>query len=101
MRVCRTDRENNTVTVKRHGGEELSYDPRRLQGVTVYREASARSRGRPRANDRAISRAELANRELGTVERIDGDGNLKLRMDSAARSSSTRVSIRISTTVMR
>jgi hypothetical protein len=25
---------------------------------------------------------KLANRELGTVEKIDGDGNLKLRMDS-------------------
>jgi len=25
---------------------------------------------------------KLANRELGTVDKIDGDGNLKLRMDS-------------------
>ena len=38
-RVTATDRETNTVTVKRYGGEELSYDPRRLQGVTVYRDA--------------------------------------------------------------
>ncbi|HWZ50463.1 MAG TPA: hypothetical protein VNW54_03265, partial [Granulicella sp.] len=38
-RVTRTDRESNTVTIKRHAGEELSYDPRRLQGVTIYRDA--------------------------------------------------------------
>ena len=37
-RVTATDRDTNTLTVKRHGGEELSYDPRRLQGVTVYRD---------------------------------------------------------------
>ena len=38
-RVSHVDRESNTLTVKRHGGEELSYDPRRLQGVTVYRDS--------------------------------------------------------------
>ncbi len=38
-RVSRVDRESNTLTVKRHGREELSYDPRRLQGVTVYRDS--------------------------------------------------------------
>ena len=32
------DRERNLLTVERAGGEKLSYDPRRLQGVTVYRE---------------------------------------------------------------
>jgi hypothetical protein len=32
-RVSHVDRESNTLTVKRHGGEELSYDPRRLQGL--------------------------------------------------------------------
>jgi len=37
-RVARTDSESNTVTVTRKSGEELSYDPRRLQGVTVYRD---------------------------------------------------------------
>ena len=37
-RVAATDRETNTVTVKRWTGEELRYDPRRLQGVTVYRD---------------------------------------------------------------
>lgn len=33
-----TDRKGNTLTIKHDGGEELTYDPRPLQGVTVYRE---------------------------------------------------------------
>ena len=37
-RVARTEPENKIVTVTRKSGEELSYDPRRLQGVTVYRD---------------------------------------------------------------
>jgi conjugative relaxase-like TrwC/TraI family protein len=82
-RVTAADRKTNTVTVKHRGGKELSYDPRRLQGVTIYRD-----------NERSFARGDrvqmtapfyeqmLANRELGTVEQIDKDGNLKLKMDS-------------------
>ena len=82
-RVTATDRESNTVTIKRHGNEELSYDPRRLQGVTVYRDAERTFAQGDRVQLTAPYYAEkLANRELGTVEKIDGDGNLKLKMDS-------------------
>ena len=82
-RVTATDRETNMVTVKRHGGEELSYDPRRLQGVTVYRDHERRFAQGDRVQLTAPYPAEkLANRELGTVERIDKGGNLKLKMDS-------------------
>ncbi|WP_255462195.1 AAA family ATPase [Granulicella sp. WH15] len=82
-RVTATDRETNTLTVKRHGGEELSYDPRRLQGVTVYRDHDRSFAQGDRVQMTAPYHAEkLANRELGTVEQIDKGGNLKLRMDS-------------------
>jgi conjugative relaxase-like TrwC/TraI family protein len=82
-RVTATDRETNTVTVKRHGGEELSYDPRRLQGVTVYRDHERSFAQGDRVQLTAPYRSEkLANRELGTVEDIDKGGNLKLKMDS-------------------
>jgi ATP-dependent exoDNAse (exonuclease V) alpha subunit len=85
-RVTRTDRESNTVTIKRHGGEELSYDPRRLQGVTVYRDAERTFAQGDRVQMTAPYHAEkLANRELGTVDKIDGDGNLKLKMDSGRK----------------
>jgi conjugative relaxase-like TrwC/TraI family protein len=82
-RVAHTDRESNTVTVTRKSGEELSYDPRRLQGVTVYRDTERSFAEGDRVQFTAPYHAQkLANRELGTVEKIDGDGNLKLRMDS-------------------
>ena len=82
-RVTATDRETNTVTVKRYGGEELSYDPRRLQGVTIYRDAERTFAQGERVQLTAPYHAEkLANRELGTVENIDKNGNLKLKMDS-------------------
>jgi ATP-dependent exoDNAse (exonuclease V) alpha subunit len=38
-RVEDANAKQNTVTVTRESGERLTYDPRRLQGVTVYREA--------------------------------------------------------------
>jgi conjugative relaxase-like TrwC/TraI family protein len=82
-RVERTDRESNAVTVTRKSGEELSYDPRRLQGVTVYRDTERSFAEGDRVQMTApYHEQKLANRELGTVDKIDGDGNLKLRMDS-------------------
>jgi ATP-dependent exoDNAse (exonuclease V) alpha subunit len=82
-RVSHVDRENNTLTVKRHGGEELSYDPRRLQGVTLYRDSERTFAEGDRVQlTSPYHEQRLANRELGTVERIDSDHNLKLRMDS-------------------
>ena len=82
-RVARTDRESNTVTVTRKSGEELSYDPRRLQGVTVYRDTERSFAQGDRVQMTApYHEQKLANRELGTVEKIDGSGDLKLKMDS-------------------
>ena len=64
-------------------GEELSYDPRRLQGVTVYRDSERVFAQGDRVQMTApYQKQNLANRELGTVEKIDHSGNLKLRMDS-------------------
>jgi conjugative relaxase-like TrwC/TraI family protein len=82
-RVASTDRESNTVAVTRRNGEELSYDPHRLQGVTVYRDTERSFAEGDRVQLTAPYHGQkLANRELGTVEKIDGDGNLKLKMDS-------------------
>jgi hypothetical protein len=68
--------------VTRRNGEELSYDPRRLQGVTVYRDPERSFAEGDRVQLTAPCHGQkLPNRELGTVEKIDGDGNLKLKMD--------------------
>jgi conjugative relaxase-like TrwC/TraI family protein len=83
VRVVRVDRESNTVTVTRKSGEEMDYDPRRLQGVTVYRDAERTFAQGDRVQMTApYHERKLANRELGTVKKIDDGGNLKLRMDS-------------------
>jgi conjugative relaxase-like TrwC/TraI family protein len=82
-RVARVDGENNILTITRKSGEELSYDPRRLQGVTVYRDGERVFAQGDRVQMTApYQKQNLANRELGTVEKIDNSGNLKLRMDS-------------------
>jgi ATP-dependent exoDNAse (exonuclease V) alpha subunit len=58
-------------------------DPRRLQGVTLYREADrAFSRG-DRVQFTAPDREQhIANRELATVEKIDRKGNIQVSLDS-------------------
>lgn len=38
-RVEHVKEKDNQVTLKRRNGQQVSYDPRRLHGVTVYREA--------------------------------------------------------------
>ena len=74
--MSHVDRDSNTLTVKRHGGEELSYDPRRLQGVTVYRDGERKfSQGDRVQLTAPYHEQKLANRELATIERIEGDGN--------------------------
>jgi ATP-dependent exoDNAse (exonuclease V) alpha subunit len=82
-RVARVDEASNTVTITRKSGAEVSYDPRRLQGVTVYRGAERDFAQGDRVQMTAPYHAQkLANRELGTVEHIDVRGNLKLKLDT-------------------
>ncbi len=81
-RVKSVDAEKNLLTVVRADGSELTYDPRRQQGVSVYREeprsfaVGDRIQFTAPAND-----LKVANRELGTVEAIGQDGQIRLRMD--------------------
>ena len=71
------------MTVKRRNGDEVSYDPRRLQGVTLYREAERAFSKGDRVQFTAPDRdRHIANRELGTIEKINAGGNLQIRLDS-------------------
>jgi conjugative relaxase-like TrwC/TraI family protein len=81
-RVTRVDAPNNRLTVERKSGEEVSYDPRRQQGVSVYREQErAFSVGDRVQLTAPLPDLKLANRELGTVEGIGQDGRMSLKMD--------------------
>src|SRR5208283_4253202 len=82
-RVESVDEKQNHVTVERENGQRLSYDPRRLQGVTLYREAERAFSEGDRIQFTAPNREQhVANRQLGTIERIDDVGNLRIRPDS-------------------
>ena len=82
-RVKSIDAPNNRLTVELQNGTERTYDPRRQQGVSVYREemrsfsVGDRIQFTAPANDLGV-----ANRELGTIESIDRDGRLNLKLDS-------------------
>jgi conjugative relaxase-like TrwC/TraI family protein len=82
-KVVRIDTKANALTVERKNGEQMVYDPRRLQGVTVYQEGWRTFAEGERVQMTApYNEQKLANRELGMVATIDGGGNIKLRMDS-------------------
>lgn len=83
VHVTGLDREQNLLTVERENGQQLTYDPRRLHGVSVYREAEREFSAGDRVQFTAPYRDEhIANRQLGTVEQIDAEGNVRTRMDS-------------------
>ncbi len=82
-RVERTNEKENTVTVCRDNGDRVTYDPRRLQGVTLYREEARAMANGDRVQMTAPDRdRHVANRELGTIERIDASGQMQVRLDS-------------------
>jgi ATP-dependent exoDNAse (exonuclease V) alpha subunit len=54
-----------------------------LQGVSVYKEVQREFSEGDRVQFTAPYKPErIANRELGTMERIDAEGNLQIRLDS-------------------
>lgn len=90
-RVVESDYERNTVTVRLSDNREITYNPQRLSGVSVFKEATRDFA----VGDRIQFRAPLpdygvVNGELGTLKQIeDGkmftvalDGNRQIRFDS-------------------
>ena len=73
----------NLLTVEKATGEIATYDPRRLTGVSVYREVvhdfSVGDRIQFTAPDKSLG---VANRDLAVVEAIHPDGRLTARIDN-------------------
>jgi len=81
-RVKAVDAAANRLTVELQDGTERTYDPRRQQGVTVYREELRRFSESDRIQFTAPANdIKVANRELGTIQTIGNDGRLHLKMD--------------------
>ena len=82
-RVLDVNAQNNRLTVLRVDGREATYDPRRQMGVSVYREQEkAFSVGDRIQFTAPTPELKIANRELGTVEKIAPDGSMRLKLDS-------------------
>jgi len=76
------DAPRNRLTVELQDGTRRTYDPRRQQGVSVFREEMRSFSVGDRIQFTApANEPKVANRELGTIESIDEDGRLRLRMD--------------------
>jgi ATP-dependent exoDNAse (exonuclease V) alpha subunit len=82
-RVESVNEKQNQVTVELENGKRLRYDPRRLQGVTLYRGAERAFSEGDRIQFTAPNRDQhVANRELGTIEKVEASGNLQIRLDA-------------------
>lgn len=82
-RIERINAKENLISVRRENGQRVSYDPRRLHGVTLYRETERGFSQGDRVQFTAPNREQqIANRELGTIEKIDMRGTLQIRLDS-------------------
>ena len=73
----------NLLTVERSSGELATYDPRRLTGVSVYREIdrefSVGDRVQFTAPDKSLG---VANRDLAVIDSIAPDGRISASLDN-------------------
>ncbi len=82
VRVMGSDLMKNLVTVRRTNGKQLTYDPARLQGVSVYQEVERNFAVGDRIQFTAPYRNErIANRQLGTIQDVR-NRTLTIRLDS-------------------
>jgi ATP-dependent exoDNAse (exonuclease V) alpha subunit len=86
-RVESVDAKTNQVTVRTDDERMVNYDPRRLQGVTLYRETERAFATGDRVQMTAPDRERaVPNRELGTIERVNTNGRMEIRWDSGRTS---------------
>lgn len=81
-RVSAVDASTNRLTIERTDGSERTYDPRRQQGVSVYREDGRTFSVGDRVQFSAPAHElDVANRELGTITAIGDEKRIGLKMD--------------------
>ena len=79
--VVSIDAAANQITVAKNDGQQLTYDPERLRGITAYREISRDFAEGDRIQFTATNRElGISNRELGAIQRIDGS-QIDVKMD--------------------
>jgi conjugative relaxase-like TrwC/TraI family protein len=77
------DAASNRLAVRLQDGSERIYDPRRQQGVSVFREETRNFSVGDRIQFTApVNDLKIANRELGAISNFQRAGRLTLKMDS-------------------
>ena len=72
--VTAVDPDANRITVRREDGREVTYDPKRLHGVTAYQEIGRDFAKGDRIQFTApVKDLSVANRDLATIVRLDGE----------------------------
>jgi len=79
--VTEKNHKENEITVHFENGRELTYNPQRLSGVSVYREAQREFSEGDRIQFRApFTEKRVANGELATIAKI-GDEEISVKLD--------------------
>jgi hypothetical protein len=80
--VVSSNPKDNLLTVETPDGRQITYDPSRLCGISAYRELEHEFSVGERLQFTAPNRElGIVNRDLGTIQQIDGERNISVRMD--------------------
>lgn len=80
--VISTNPRENEITVRKADGSDVTYNPARLRGIDAYTEVERHFSVGDRIQFTAPQQElHVANRALGTIDRIAPDGSLNVRMD--------------------
>jgi len=84
--VVVTNPKENLVTVRKQDGQQVTYDPSRLRGISAYREIEREFAIGEKIQFTAPSRdLQVANRDLGTIQQIDKGRKISVRMDGTKK----------------
>ena len=79
--VVASDPQSNLLTVMKSDGQQVTYDPSRLRGISVYSELELKFAVGDRLQLTARNRElGVANRDLGTLQQIREKGEVTARM---------------------
>jgi len=81
-RVVAVNPSGNLLSVEKENAELATYDPKRLRGVSVYREMEREFAVGDRIQFTAPDKQlQVANRDLATIEGISPHGEISVRLD--------------------
>jgi conjugative relaxase-like TrwC/TraI family protein len=84
--VVHVDSECNEIAVKKANGANVTYDPARVKGVAIYEpEMRAFAIGDRIQFTVPWKEKAVSNRDLGTIQYLDENGNIAVKLDGSGR----------------